>query len=199
MPKAIIRQGWIAPAAVAMLAALVYVVAGAAAACIVIAVGAAAIIYFHVTHLQRLADWASGSLDADVPEGRGVWTAPFAALYRHMRTRNAYERDLRHVIERFRLAAAALPDGVVVLDKSARIDWANPRARAQLGLDIAHDRGQPIVNLVRQPEFLRYVEAGDFDRSIVVSSARDAACDGRGHENRRRTPPSRVAARAVRR
>jgi len=174
MSKPTIRQGWIAPAAVAALAALTYAVAGAASACIVIAVGAAAIIYFHLTHLQRVADWAAGSLDADVPEGRGVWTAPLAALYRHMRTRNAYERDLRDVIERFRLAAAALPDGVVVLDKSARIDWANPRARAQLGLDIAHDRGQPIVNLVRQPEFLRYVEAGDFDRSIVVSSARDA-------------------------
>jgi len=61
-----------------------------------------------------------------------------------------------------------------VLDATARIDWANPRALAQLGLDLAHDRGQPIVNLVRQPEFLRYVEAGDFAASIVVSSGRDA-------------------------
>ena len=176
MLKPIVRQGLIAPAGVAVVAALAYGIAGAAVACIVIAIGAAAIIAFHLLHLQRVADWAAGSLDAEVPEGRGVWVAPLAALYRHMRTRDAYERDLRHVIERFRLAAAALPDGVVVLDKSVRIDWANPRARSQLGLDVAHDRGQPIVNLVRQPEFLRYVEAGDFDRSIVVSSARDPHC-----------------------
>jgi two-component system phosphate regulon sensor histidine kinase PhoR len=174
MLKPIVRQGLIVPAGVAVLATLVYFIAGGAAACVVLAVGAAAIIVFHLSHLQRIADWAGGSLDAEVPEGRGVWAAPLAAIYRHTRTRNAYERDLRHVIERFRLAATALPDGVVVLDASARIDWANPRALAQLGLDLAHDRGQPIVNLVRQPEFLRYVEAGDFAASIVVSSGHDA-------------------------
>jgi len=60
-----------------------------------------------------------------------------------------------------------------VLDAANRIDWANERALAQLGLDLAHDRGQPIVNLVRQPEFLRYVEAGDYSASIVVASMRD--------------------------
>jgi two-component system phosphate regulon sensor histidine kinase PhoR len=174
MLKPIVRQGLIVPACVAVLAALVFFVAGGAAACIVLAIGGAAIILYHLIHLQRIADWAAGSLGAEVPEGRGVWAAPLAAIYRHTRTRNAYERDLRHVIERFRLAAAALPDGVVVLDAAARIDWANPRALAQLGLDLAHDRGQPIVNLVRQPEFLRYVEAGDFAASIVVSSGRDA-------------------------
>src|SRR4029079_7069698 len=146
---------------------------GGGAACIVLAIGGAAIILYHLIHLQRIADLAVGSRAAEVPEGRGVWAAPLAAIYRHTRTRNAYERDLRHVIERFRLAAAALPDGVVVLDAAARIDWANPRALAQLGLDLAHDRAQPIVNLVRQPEFLRYVEAGDFAASIVVASMRD--------------------------
>jgi two-component system phosphate regulon sensor histidine kinase PhoR len=174
MLKPIVRQGVLAPAGVAVLAAVAWAVAGAAAACFVLAVGAAAIIGFHLSHLQRIADWASASLDAEVPEGRGVWAAPLAAIYRHARLRDAYERDLRHVIERFRLAAAALPDGVVVLDAAGRIDWANPRAVAQLGLDLAHDRGQPIVNLVRHPEFLRYVEAGDFAASIVVTSGRDA-------------------------
>jgi hypothetical protein len=35
----------------------------------------------------------------------------------------------------------------------------DPQACAQFGLDLAQDRGQPIVNLVRQPEFRRYLEA----------------------------------------
>jgi len=174
MLKPIVRRGLIAPAGVALTAAIAGAAAGAVAACVVLAAGAAAIIGVHLWHLQRVSDWANGSVDADVPEGRGVWVSPLAAIYRHARTRNAYERELRHVIARFRLAAAALPDGVVVLDAAARIDWANPRAVAQLGLDLAHDRGQPLVNLVRHPEFLRYVEAGDFAASIVVASSRDA-------------------------
>ncbi|HSC22688.1 MAG TPA: phosphate regulon sensor protein PhoR, partial [Casimicrobiaceae bacterium] len=152
---------------------IVWAIAGSTAALVVLAIGAGAIIAFHVSHLQRVAAWAQGPLEADVPEGRGEWALLLAAIYRRTRIRRAYERDLRHVIERFRQAASAIPDGIVVLDAANRIDWANERALAQLGLDLAHDRGQPIVNLVRQPEFLRYVEAGDYSASTVVASLRD--------------------------
>jgi two-component system, OmpR family, phosphate regulon sensor histidine kinase PhoR len=171
--KAAVRQGLIAPGIVAALTAVAFGVAGTGTALVVLAVGATAVIGFHLWHLQRITDWAGGPLDAEVPEARGVWAALFASIYRRTRIRSAHERDLRHIIERFRQAAAAIPDGVVVLDAASRIDWANPRALAQLGLDLAHDRGQPIVNLVRHPEFLHYVEAGDYSASIVVPSARD--------------------------
>ena len=99
--------------------------------------------------------------------------APLAAIYRRARTRECVSSATCVTsIERFRQAAEAMPDGIVVLDARSRIDWANPRALAQLGLDLAHDVGQPIVNLVRQPEFLRYLEAGDYgdvDRRAVES------------------------------
>ena len=81
----------------------------------------------------------------------------------------------RHVIQRFRKAAEALPDGVVLLDADNRIDWANVRAEAQLGLNLATDRRQPIVNLVRQPEFLRYVESGDYREPVLVEQPLHAA------------------------
>ena len=172
--KPVVRQGLVAPAIVAAVAVAAGVVGGSVAALVVVAAGSAAIVGFHLWHLQRISDWASAARDDDVPEGRGAWAPLFASIYRRTRIRSAYERDLRHVIERFQQAAAAIPDGIVVLDRANRIDWANPRALAQLGLDLAHDRGQPIVNLVRQPEFLRYVEAGDYAASIVVASGRDA-------------------------
>ena len=169
----IVRQVFVAPGIVALATVAAWAMAGSGAALTVLAIGAAGVIAFHAAHLRRLSDWAAGSLDADVPEGRGVWAGTFAAIYRHVRVRAAYERDLRHVIERFQQAAAAIPDGIVVLDAANRIDWANPRALAQLGLDLARDRGQPIVNLFRQPEFLHYLEAGDYGASIVVASIRD--------------------------
>ena len=171
--KAAVRQGLVAPAIVFFIAAIAWAVAGSAAALFVVTIGAAAIIAFHLVHLQKISDWASGPLDAEVPEGRGEWSQPFAQIYRRTRIRSAYERDLRHVIERFQQAASAIPDGIVVLDAANRIDWANPRALAQLALDLEQDRGQPIVNLVRQPEFLRYVDAGDYAASIVVPATAD--------------------------
>jgi two-component system phosphate regulon sensor histidine kinase PhoR len=140
----------------------------------VCALGAASLIAFHLYHLQRLYDWASDPLDAPVPVGRGSWTPVFAAIYKRVRTHRAYQRDLKHLLVRFQQAAEAIPDGIVVLDRSYRIEWANPRAQAQLGLDLAHDTGQPIVNLVRQPEFLRYLESEDYREPIIVPSGRDA-------------------------
>jgi two-component system, OmpR family, phosphate regulon sensor histidine kinase PhoR len=172
--KPIVRQGIVAPGVLAFITLVVWLVAGAGWALVVLAAGAAAIIGFHVYHLQRLTDWASGPLDAQVPVGRGTWAPAFAAMYKRVRTRVAYQRDLKHMIVRFQQAAEAIPDGIVVLDRNNRIEWANPRALAQLGLDLDHDVGQPIVNLVRQPEFLEYLEAGDYGDAIVVPSGRDA-------------------------
>jgi two-component system phosphate regulon sensor histidine kinase PhoR len=53
-----------------------------------------------------------------------------------------------------------------------RIRWANTAALAQLGLDSRGDQGQPLANLVRQPDFVRYLDAGDFSDSILVDSQR---------------------------
>jgi two-component system phosphate regulon sensor histidine kinase PhoR len=121
-----------------------------------------------------LSEWTRAPSGKEVPEGRGIWAPLFASIYRHVRARDAYERDLRHVIERFRQAASAIPDGIVVLDAANRIDWANTRALAQFGLDLVTDRGQPIANLVRQPEFRQYLGSGDYGSALVVSSDREA-------------------------
>ena len=170
----IVRRGLIAPVIVVALTLVTGLIGGSGAGLVVMTLGAGAIVGFHLRHLARVTRWARGAQDADVPEGRGEWAELLTALYRRMRIHRAYERDLRQVIDRFRQAASALPDGIVVLDANHRIDWANERALAQLGLDLGHDRGQPIVNIVRQPEFLRYVEAADYSTSVVVASSRDS-------------------------
>ena len=146
---------------------------GAAWALGVLAVGSAGIVAFHLWHLGGLANWAAGPVDDPVPEGRGSWRAAFSALYRRVRARNLAQRDLVTAMERFRSVAEAIPDGMVVLDASNRVEWANTRARAHLGLDLAHDLGRPLVNLVRQPEFIRYLEAGDYSDVLTVASQRE--------------------------
>ncbi len=172
--KLFVRQGLVAPGIVAVATLLAWALGGTGWALAVLAAGAIGVIGFHLYHLQLLSDWASGPLDGPVPVGRGSWTPTFGAIYRQVRTRAAYQRDLKHLIARFQQAAEAIPDGIVVLDKNNRIEWANARALAQLGLDLAHDTGAPIVNLVRQPEFLRYLESGDYMNPIVVASGRDS-------------------------
>jgi two-component system phosphate regulon sensor histidine kinase PhoR len=161
------------PAAMLALAVIVFAFAGGAWAFAVIVAGWGGILVHHIVNLDRLARWASGAADATVPEGGGPWRSAWSALYRRTRHGRAQQRDLTHTIERFQSAAEAIPDGMVVLDASNRIKWANRRAQAALGLDLAQDRGAPLANLVRQPEVLRYLESEATPEGIVFDSQRD--------------------------
>ncbi len=168
-------RGLVAPILVMALALAVGVVDGVAAALAVIAVGALAICAWNLFQLDALARWASGPIEVPVPEGRGTWALAYAALYHRVRLRSARQRDLRLALDRFVSGARALPEGVVVLDADDRIEWANPRAEAHLGLDLKHDTGAPIVNLVRHPAFVQYLAVGDFSEPVIIQSTRESA------------------------
>jgi len=172
--KRAIRKGLVAPGAAAVATGIAYAAAGPGWALAVLAVAAAAIVAFHLHHLQLVIDWAAGPLDAKVPHGSGEWVEAFTAIHRRVRLRAAYQRDLRGLIDRFRRASDALPDGIVLLDEDFRIEWANPSAVRIFGLDMPRDRGQPIVNLFRSTAFLHFIEAGRFDDPVVLESPRDA-------------------------
>jgi two-component system phosphate regulon sensor histidine kinase PhoR len=164
----------LAPVAILVLALLAWGTAGAVPALVVLAIGWGGLLVHHAWNLHRLTRWAAAPLPTPVPEGSGAWRAPFAALYRRVRTRVAYQRDLAHTIERFQSAAEAIPDGMVVLDATNRIKWANARAQTLLGLNLAQDAGTALANLVRQPDFVRYLEIADFTEPITIDSQRDA-------------------------
>jgi two-component system phosphate regulon sensor histidine kinase PhoR len=168
------QRGLLAPLAVGVLALLTWPLAGGGAALSVLALGVLALLGWHLYQLDALARWAGGPLETSVPEGRGTWALAYGALYRHVRLRSALQRDLRLALDRFVSGAEALPDGVVVLDKADRIQWANPRAQLHLGIDLRHDAGAPVVNLVRQPAFIQYLAGGDFSEPVIVASQREA-------------------------
>jgi len=172
--SAIWRRGLIAPLAVAVAALIAWPLAGAVAALALFGAGMLGVVAWHLIQLDALARWAGAAVEETVPEGRGTWALAYAALYRRVRLRSARQRDLRLALDRFVSGAEALPEGVVVLDGANRIQWANPRAQTHLGIELRHDAGAPIVNLVRQPAFVRYLAGGDFSEPVVVESQREA-------------------------
>lgn len=127
---------------------------------------------FHFRNFARLDRWSKAPVVDSSLEGEGAWDGVFGRLYRH-------EKDLRSQIARrdgeiamLIAAGQALTDGVVLLDRQNQILYCNTTAETQLGLVIRTDRGQPIVNLVRQPEFLAYLNAGEFSRPLTLRSDR---------------------------
>jgi len=134
--------------------------------------GLAGLIVRHIRHLHRLREWASRSLSESVPEGTGAWEEVFTLLYRRQRAEVGQRQQLARLLARSRQAGRALPYGVAILDAERRILWCNDSAEAHFGVSADGDRGQPITNLVRQPEFVEYVAAGDFSRPLQLKTAR---------------------------
>src|SRR5512139_3340402 len=117
---------------------------------------------------RKLHRWASQPRLSDPPEAEGAWGEVFNLLHRHRRTTLRRRRELARLMVRSRRGAQALPYGVAVLDAEYRLDWCNAAAREHLGLDPERDRKQPIVNVVRAPEFGEYLRAGDFAEPLAL-------------------------------
>ena len=127
----------------------------------------------HARHLQLLRRWASLSLTESVPEGTGAWQEVFTLLYRRQRAEITERRKLAHTLARSRQAGRALPYGVAILDSEYRIVWCNDSCEAHFGIDAEADVGQPITNMVREPEFVKYVTAQDFSKPMQLRTGRD--------------------------
>jgi two-component system, OmpR family, phosphate regulon sensor histidine kinase PhoR len=143
-------------------------VLAAALALVVLALGV--LLWRERREFRKLRDWASQRRLADPPEAIGGWGEVFTMLHRHRRSMLRRRRQLAQLIVRSRRGAQALPYGVAILDARYRLDWCNTAAREHLGFDPEQDRGQPVVNFIRQPEFVAYVARGDFNQPLRMQS-----------------------------
>jgi len=126
----------------------------------------------HLRHFLRLAKWSLQPRPDASLEGDGAWDEVFSRIYRHEKELHAQIARRDAEIDRFEAAGQALTDGVVLLDELNQISWCNSMACMQLGLVLETDRGQHIANLVRQPEFIEYLQSLDFARPLTLRSDR---------------------------
>ncbi|MFT3848410.1 MAG: phosphate regulon sensor histidine kinase PhoR [Propionivibrio sp.] len=127
---------------------------------------------WHLHHLRQLIDWLEGPLNAPLPRGRGAWEIAFAGLHRRVRVRLGQQKVLSETLDRFMRAFQALPDGVIAFDRHRHIDWINERAEVHFALSAASDRGQALTNLIRHPDFVAYLEEGDYDEPLIYRGGR---------------------------
>jgi two-component system phosphate regulon sensor histidine kinase PhoR len=139
----------------------------------VFAAGTTALLLHHVANLGSLDDWLRDPLHGAVPMGSGQWERVFALLYRFTRGTLQHQHRLNAQLARFRSAAQAMPDGVIVLDAESRISWCNTVAERYFGLDARQDTGQPLANLVRTPDFVDYLRRTDFAEPLTLRVARE--------------------------
>jgi two-component system, OmpR family, phosphate regulon sensor histidine kinase PhoR len=126
----------------------------------------------HLYWTHRLYQWALKPSLNFMPNGKGIWEDIFANLYHEMRRHSRSQSQLSSTLERLRHATSALPDGVVVLNNRNEIEWFNEPAIQRLGLKRHHDENQPIYYLLRQAEFVTYLQAEDYSEPLKLKSWR---------------------------
>ncbi len=123
---------------------------------------------YHYRNFSRLERWSRRPmLDASL-EGDGEWDSVFRRLYSHEKELLAKIEQRERDIARLIAAVHVMNDGVVLLDAFFQIQFCNKTAERQLGLDATTDRGQPVSNIVRQPEFIDYIDKRDFTRPLIL-------------------------------
>ncbi|MBP2170110.1 two-component system phosphate regulon sensor histidine kinase PhoR [Erwinia toletana] len=123
---------------------------------------------WHFYNLLRLSHWLWVDRTMTPPAGRASWEPLFYGLYQMQLRNRRRRRELGNLIKRFRSGAESLPDAVVLTTEEGNIFWCNGLAQQHLGLRWPEDNGQNILNLLRYPEFSRYLRQRDFARPLTL-------------------------------
>ncbi|HCH1192248.1 TPA: phosphate regulon sensor histidine kinase PhoR [Vibrio parahaemolyticus] len=125
---------------------------------------------WHLHNQVRLSSWLWDEKRLTPPSGSGNWESLFNGLYRLQQRQRRKRKELTNLIRRFRNGAESLPDAVVVFRAEGNIVWCNRLAQHLLGFRWPEDSGQPISNLIRTPDFIKYLNKKDFSEPLEMRS-----------------------------
>ena len=131
---------------------------------------AAALVWFAIdaTSASRLLKSLRSDGMSDPGRTVGVWGELADRFRRLLRDRDRSLVERQHRLQDFLSALQASPNGVMLLDSDARIEWCNQTSAAHFGLDVSRDMAQTIGNLVRDPGFARYLSSRDYQHGMTM-------------------------------
>jgi len=132
-------------------------------------VSVTSLLIWQLVQINRFEKWISNGGAGKYPKAKGIWEDIYYHVYQIKKSEKKRKKKLGKIIDQFRKSTDALPDAAVVLGKDDEIEWANAAAKNVLGLQ-SSDRGQRIPNLIRYPVFVRYLNIGNFNETIIMPS-----------------------------
>ena len=125
-------------------------------------------VYNQTYYLISLDNWLNRPSQHTVPIGNNLWEPTFSKLYQFHKNIVKTKKDLGLALDQFILGAQALPDGVLSLDQSNHILWANKKIQRMLGIKIPDDLNKPITYIFRDTKLLGLIDANDNKKSISI-------------------------------
>jgi two-component system phosphate regulon sensor histidine kinase PhoR len=126
-----------------------------------------------LANMFRLEWWLRHRNYADPPDVGGVWGEIIAQVVRLHRRKRFHKQRFVQLMRQLQRSTAALPNGVVILNAQREIVWFNRMAARLLELRSTADLGLRIDNLLREPEFLRYLARQDYSNPVVIRPTMD--------------------------
>lgn len=124
--------------------------------------------------LLKLEKWIrKGTRTSEVYEDNGFVGIIIRQLYEQKKVHNQRKRRTKRILRRLNQNISALPDATVLLNRELQIEWCNEPARYLLNLRSPQDLGYRINNLIRDPEFLAYLEDQGNKEFIEIASPAD--------------------------
>jgi two-component system, OmpR family, phosphate regulon sensor histidine kinase PhoR len=126
--------------------------------------------------LFRVEWWLRHRSYADPPDIGGVWGEIISQIVRLHRRKRFHKQRFVQLLRQLQSSTAALPNGVVILNPQREIIWFNRMAGRLLELRRTVDLGLRIENLLREPEFQRYLQLQDYANPVVIRRAMREDC-----------------------
>jgi two-component system phosphate regulon sensor histidine kinase PhoR len=125
-------------------------------------------------NLLRFERWVRLRRLEPPPDVSGPWGEVVAIVSRLYRRKQFHRARVAVLLREFRRLTSAMPEGAVLLGPEHDILWFNRLAAQWLGLRRKRDLGIRIENLVRNPQFVEYMQGGTPSEGVVVQDAGDA-------------------------
>lgn len=156
-------------AGLAFVSAIFWAGLGPAAGLAVAAIGLSVILAYQLSQYYRLlALLGKQSEIGNVADS--AWSDVFYLLNKQLRSGEDWRHRAAADIEQMQIATDALPDALVILDGSGRIQWLNGAAGRQLGLSKSRDAGQFIYYLLRNAQFTEWLALENHAQPLLLKS-----------------------------
>lgn len=136
----------------------------------VLSFGLLGILAWHYFYQYKLVDWLWHRRTMLPPSAPGSWSYIYDGIYRTQRRSQQRRRALARILRRFREASEAIPDAAIVFRRDGGLIWCNKLGQFYFGLKWPADTGIRLSNLIRHPEFIAYLQKGDFADAMYLPS-----------------------------
>jgi two-component system phosphate regulon sensor histidine kinase PhoR len=124
--------------------------------------------------LLKLESWlAQGAKISQAYDDQGFIGHIIRHIYRQKKISSQRKKRTKEILGRLNRNISALPDATVLLNEFHEIEWCNDPAHYLLSIHMRDDIGQRITNLIRQPKFLKYLEAPEEREYLEIDSPDD--------------------------